>query len=62
MNPPNHEGYYICGICGGWVEQNEMQIDHILPRGGTSYNLRNNLDNLQPSHPICNSKKGSKRL
>ena len=40
-----------CHICGGWVTLEDCQIDHIWPvdDGGT-----NELDNLLPSHPVCN--------
>ena len=58
QNPPTHEGYYTCGICGSWVKSDEMQLDHIKPRSGGS---ANRLSNLQPSHGVCNMRKGSKR-
>ena len=61
MNPPNHQGYYICGICGQWVNEKEMEVDHIKPRGGSSLNLKHDLNNLQPAHAKCNRLKGSKR-
>jgi 5-methylcytosine-specific restriction endonuclease McrA len=57
-NPPNHEGYYLCGICRRPVYYLEMQLDHIDGREGTNLS---NWDNLQPTHGLCNFDKGSKR-
>ena len=46
----------FCGICGGDVEEDELEIDHIiaLANGGSS-----DLDNLQVSHGICNRRKST---
>lgn len=53
-----------CAICGGLLDKSlryphpySMTIDHIIPisRGG-----RSTMDNLQPAHLICNSRKGSR--
>ena len=45
---------YICGICGLDIESGRLSIDHILPitRGGDD-----SIDNLQPAHLSCNSRK-----
>ena len=58
-NPPDHAGYYVCGICGKPVHFSEMEVDHIDGRLG-----RNLVDkeNLQPSHVLCNRLKGSRKL
>lgn len=55
-NPPNHQGYWICAICGRWTQ--DLEVDHILPRSG-SPELRFNQDNLQGLCPRCNQRKGS---
>lgn len=46
-----------CGICRQPVSLDVFTIDHILPmtRGGPHL-----LDNLQPAHRSCNSKKGNR--
>ncbi len=59
-NPPNHQGAWICGICGMWVYQGEMELDHIKPQGW-GHKDKFNSDNIQPSHAKCNRLKGSKR-
>lgn len=58
-NPPNHQGFYCCGICGLPVHFSDTEVDHIDGRLG-----RNLVDkeNLQPSHVICNRIKGSRKL
>ena len=58
-NPPDHAGYYVCGICGKPVHFSDMEVDHIDGRLG-----RNLVDkeNLQPSHVLCNRLKGSRKL
>lgn len=61
-NPPNHEGFYVCGICGKSVHMSDMELDHIIPRSGDPAS-RYDFANLQPTHGWpCNQKKGSKRL
>jgi excisionase family DNA binding protein len=46
----------LCGLCGDPVPLLEMEIDHVTPiaQGGT-----HGLDNLQPSHSVCNRRKGA---
>ena len=58
-NPPDHAGYYVCGICGKPVHFSDTEVDHIDGRLG-----RNLVDkeNLQPSHVLCNRLKGSRKL
>lgn len=58
LNRPNHQGYYVCCICGKWVPEKAMQLDHILSRSRHP-ELRFDLTNLQPSCGPCNQKKGS---
>lgn len=57
-NPPLDNGYYICGICGRWVNGEEVTLDHISPR--TASNMFD-VDNIQPAHGECNYRKGSNR-
>lgn len=47
---------YVCDICGGDVEPDDVHIDHVWPvsRGGTSA-----LNNLQVTHSRCNIVKGA---
>ena len=59
LNPPDHEGYYLCGICGLPVHYSDMEVDHIEGRDGG--NLVDK-ENLQPSHSVCNRLKGSVKL
>lgn len=56
--PPLDNGYYICGICGHWVHESEVTLDHIIPR--TAENMYDP-DNIQPAHGRCNYLKGSQR-
>lgn len=58
-NPPMDNGYYLCGICGRWVEHSEVTLDHIEPR--TMENMFK-ASNIQPAHGYCNYRKGSQRL
>lgn len=58
-NPPLDNHAYICGICGRWILEEEVTLDHIHPR--TADNMFQP-DNIQPAHGICNYRKGSRRL
>lgn len=60
-HPPNHEGYYVCGICGKSVHDTDMELDHINPRSGSPASFAD-FSNLQPTHSFCNRQKGSRRL
>lgn len=48
-----------CAYCGRPIKKDEMQIDHLVPkaRKGT-----NDITNLMPSCPSCNSLKADKSL
>lgn len=52
----------LCGICGKWVELDELTGDHINPRGMGGGKRDDRIKNLQPAHFSCNAEKGSKRL
>lgn len=58
-NPPDHAGYYTCGICHQSVHIDEVTIDHKIPRSHAPH-LRYEMSNLQPAHWFCNTQKGSK--
>jgi len=58
LNPPNHQGYYICYLCHRWIPANEMQVEHVKSKARHP-DLRTDLDNLQPACSSCNAKKGS---
>lgn len=58
QNPPLDNGYYACGICGSWVNADEVSLDHIEPREAHNTFMASN---IQPVHGICNYRKGSKR-
>lgn len=58
-NPPNHQGYYTCYLCGGQVHLDEMALDHKKSRGRHP-ELRSDQSNLYPTHHACNNEKGSK--
>jgi 5-methylcytosine-specific restriction endonuclease McrA len=47
----------ICGLCGGDVPANRVDIDHIIPSslGGTDDD-----HNLQVTHQSCNRRKGAR--
>lgn len=59
-NPPNHQGHYVCGICGKTLDSYNMELDHINPRSGNPESV-SDFSNLQPTHSYCNQKKGSRR-
>lgn len=61
LNPPNHQGQYVCGICGQSVHKDDMEVDHIIPRSGDPAS-KYDLQNLQPTHGFCNQQKGSQRF
>lgn len=48
---------YICGLCGGEVEPDDLHLDHIQPysKGGS-----NEPSNLQVTHSACNIRKGAR--
>ena len=48
-----------CAYCGSPITYQEMQVDHIvaLANGGT-----NDLSNLNPSCPLCNTFKGDSSI
>ena len=48
---------YVCGLCGGDVDQADLHIDHILP---VSLGGQNEPSNLQVAHSLCNIKKGNR--
>lgn len=58
LNPPNHQGQYLCGICAKTVHVSDFELDHILPRSSHP-ELKSVFDNLQPTHASCNRRKGS---
>lgn len=58
-NPPDHAGYYVCGICGKPVHYSDMEVDHVKGRKGR---LLVDKANLQPTHSKCNRLKGSKSV
>lgn len=60
-NPPSHEGQYVCGLCGQAVSVDDMELDHINPRSGSPESF-SDPTNLQPTHPACNARKGSRRV
>lgn len=58
LNSPNFQGYYTCHICGRWVHEKDLTLDHVVARSKRP-DLVNDLDNLKPAHYVCNSVKGS---
>lgn len=58
LNPPNHEGQYLCSICGKPVSCTNFELDHVLGRDGDNFR---DLDNLRPTHKYCNQRKGSQK-
>jgi len=45
-----------CALCGGWLELDDYEVDHIVPfvHGGGNQHA-----NIQLVHPSCNRSKGS---
>lgn len=48
---------YVCGLCGGDVEPDDIHIDHVKPysKGGD-----HRMSNLQVAHSLCNLRKGAR--
>lgn len=60
-NMPNDQGYYICYLCGKWLDQKDTTLDHVIPRSHDA-SLIHDFSNLQPCCFICSSLKGSQSL
>jgi 5-methylcytosine-specific restriction endonuclease McrA len=60
-HPPNFQGYYSCYLCGRWIKQNEMELEHMESKSRAP---EKSLDehNLRPSCHNCNSSKGSRSV
>lgn len=58
-HPPNHQGYYICYLCGIRVHKDKVELDHIYSRSRRP-DLVYNENNLRPCCHECNQLKGSK--
>jgi hypothetical protein len=56
---PNHQGYWICYICGKWIDYLEAEHAQSKVRHPE---LRADQNNLKPVCSDCNEKKGSKDL
>lgn len=54
---PNHQGYYICYICGQWVTY--LMAEHVKSKAQHP-ELRTDQSNFKPVCAECNRKKGSK--
>jgi 5-methylcytosine-specific restriction endonuclease McrA len=52
----------ICGICLERVSWEDSVADHIKPKGHGGAFHDDRESNLQPSHAICNLRKGSRRI
>lgn len=48
---------YVCGLCGGEVEPDDVHLDHIVP---VTHGGQNEAGNLQVAHSICNLRKGNR--
>lgn len=57
-NPPNHEGYYICYLCGKWILPEEMNVEHTKSKAHHP-GLRFDKGLLRPACGDCNEKKSS---
>lgn len=54
---PNHEGYFICYICGKWIPY--LVAEHVKSKARHP-DLRSDENNLKPTCDDCNREKGSK--
>lgn len=53
----------LCGICGEPFETyQEIELDHIEPKGMGSARRDDSWENTQATHKFCNREKGSRRL
>jgi 5-methylcytosine-specific restriction endonuclease McrA len=52
----DRDGYW-CGLCGGAVEPDDVDVDHVLPfsKGGAAIP-----ENLRVTHSSCNRKRGNR--
>lgn len=57
-NPPNHQGYYICYICGKWITPEELNVEHTKSKARHP-ELRTDQSKFKPCCSDCNEKKGS---
>lgn len=57
-NPPNHQGYYVCYLCGRWIPAADITVDHIIPRSRHTHAI-DDPNNLALCCGNCNSIKGS---
>lgn len=57
-NPPNHEGYYICYLCGRWILPEEMNVEHTKSKTRNP-GFRFDKGKLKPACGPCNESKGS---
>ena len=50
----------MCGLCGlEFTDMREVVPDHIIPRGMNGGRRDDHAENIQASHSLCNSEKGS---
>jgi 5-methylcytosine-specific restriction endonuclease McrA len=53
----------VCGICGRTIFfREDVELDHIIPRGMGGGTRDDRTENLQLSHRWCNREKGSRRI
>lgn len=52
----------MCGICGKPMRLEDMETDHIKPRGMGGARRDDRQENLQAVHTVCNGQKGSRRM
>lgn len=60
-NPPSHEGYYYCYLCGVALTMDTVTLDHRKARSRYP-GLRYEQTNLSPCCSNCQQLKGSKDL
>ena len=53
---PTHEGYFICYMCGKWVDYH--MTEHVKSKARNP-ELRTDPGNFKPTCGPCNEKKGS---